>query len=71
MNLRSCIPYLILATICCASSVGIVMIALLALTGGGQGGTISDHGMFAIAGMALAPAAIGVGIAPHIPGSRD
>jgi hypothetical protein len=66
-NGRPYLPYLFLAFICCLASVLIVFITMMSI---GRG-TISDQGMFAIALMALAPAAIGAGIAPHIPQNRD
>jgi hypothetical protein len=61
--MRPYAPYLVLAFICCLASVAIVFITMVSLARG----TISDHGMFAIALMALAPALIAAGIAPHFP----
>jgi hypothetical protein len=50
------LPYLYLAGICGAASVAIVLVALKSLN------QISDVGMCAIAGMAAAPAVMGIGI---------
>lgn len=65
--MRPYAPYLALAFICCLASVAIVFITMVSI---GRG-TISDQGMFAIALMALAPAAIAAGIAPHLPHRHD
>jgi hypothetical protein len=62
------IPYLVLALICGAASVAIVICAMGFTLG--RGGTVSDTGMLAITGMAFAPAVLGVGIASHMPRDR-
>jgi Flp pilus assembly protein protease CpaA len=66
-NWRPYMPYLVLAVICCLASVGIVFIAFVAM--GHLGGT--DHSLMAVAAMAFAPAAVGVGIAAHMPHGRE
>jgi hypothetical protein len=63
------VPYLILATISGAASVAIVIVAMAFIFGRG-GGNASDTGMLAIAGMAFAPAAMGIGIASYLPRDR-
>lgn len=60
------VPYLILAFICSLASVGIVFVAMIGLARGG----VTDTGMLAIAGMACAPAVMGIGIASFMPRDR-
>lgn len=58
--------YLVLALICGAASTAIVTVSMLTFS---HGGRISDVGMVSVAGMAAAPAIMGVGIAGFM--SRD
>jgi hypothetical protein len=62
------VPHLILAAICGAASVAIVLGAMAFVFG--RGNYISDTGMLAIAGMAFAPAVMGIGIASFMPRDR-
>jgi hypothetical protein len=62
------LPFLLLAFNCGLASVAIVFIALM--TVGSNGGHISDNGMYGIAAMAAAPAALGIGIAGYMPRDR-
>jgi hypothetical protein len=59
------VPYLILAFICGLASFGIVFVGMLSYVRVGA----TDNGMLAIAGMAFAPAIMGIGIASYM--SRD
>lgn len=63
----SFMPYLILAFICGLASVAIVLIVMAFVFG--HGGSMSDTSMMAVAGMAFAPAVMGIGIASYM--SRD
>ena len=60
------LPYLFLAIICGAASTAIVFFASMVLS---HGGHMSDAGMYSIAGMTVAPAIMGIGIAGFM--SRD
>jgi hypothetical protein len=59
------VPYLILAVICAVASVAIVFVTMMTMAQSGR--VISDSGMLAIAGMAAAPAIMGIGIASYMP----
>jgi hypothetical protein len=62
------VPYLILAVICASASsaIGIGTMAFVF----SRGSIVSDTGMLAIAGMAFAPAVLGIGIAAFMPRDR-
>jgi hypothetical protein len=60
------VPYLILAFICGLASFGIVFVGMVALSHSGM----SENGLMAVAGMAFAPAVMGVGIAANMPRDR-
>jgi len=62
------VPYLILAFICGLASVAIVF-SVMAFVFARGGGSMSDTSMMAVAGMAFAPAVMGIGIASFM--SRD
>jgi hypothetical protein len=62
------VPYLILAFICGLTSFAIVACVMLFVFG--HGGSMSDTSMMAVAGMAFAPAVMGIGIAANMPRDR-
>jgi tellurite resistance protein TehA-like permease len=65
-NWQRSVPYLILAFICGLASFGIVFMAMMTALRTGM----TDSAMMAVAGMAFAPAVMGIGIAANMPRDR-
>jgi hypothetical protein len=60
------VPYLILAFICGLASFAIAFVGMITYSHVGM----TEHGLMALAGMVLAPAVMGIGIAANMPKDR-